>query len=247
MTFDIIGSKEKAVATIEKDGKLAKEIMKSHKNVKSVLQKTSGRKGIHRIYKLKLLAGSKNTEVVHREYGCLFKVDPRKVYFSPREAEERQRIAKKVKKGEKILVIFSGIAPYAVQIAKIKKCDITCVEINKKAVEYANENLKLNRLTGKIENINDDIRAVYKRLGKFDRIIMPLAEGAYLFLDTAFFCSKKGTIIHLYGISKDFKDFIEKVKHIAKKYKKRIKILEKQKVSAYAPRTLKVRIDIKII
>ena len=51
-SFDIIGSREKTVAIveisdelIEKEKEIAKEIMKRHKNVKSVLKKVSERKG----------------------------------------------------------------------------------------------------------------------------------------------------------------------------------------------------------
>lgn len=249
-SFDIIGSREKAVAIIEKGGKkLAEDIMKKHKNVKTVLKKTSGRKGIFRTYKLRLLAGSRDCEVVHKEHGMSFKLDSRKVYFSPREAEERQRIAEKAKSGEKILVMFSGVAPYAIAIAKNKKCEVQCVEINKKACDYAEENIKINKLTGATKNICSDIKKVYKKIGKFDRVVMPLPESAWKFLKYAFACSKKGAIIHLYGISKEktlYKDIEEKIKKQAGAEVK-YKIIERKKVLPFAPRMWKVRIDIKIV
>ncbi|MBI5332596.1 MAG: methyltransferase [Candidatus Aenigmarchaeota archaeon] len=98
--FEIIGSKEKAVAIVEipdsmkKRKKLiANAIMAHHKNIKSVLEKKSARGGIFRTRKYRLIAGDKNTIVMHKESGCLFKLDIRKVYFSPREGTERLRIA----------------------------------------------------------------------------------------------------------------------------------------------------------
>ena len=249
--LDIIGSREKAVAIIEKGGKKeAQELMEMYANVKSVLKKQSGRSGVFRIYKLRLLAGEKNTEVVHKEYGMLFKLDPRKAYFSPREAEERQRIAKLAKEGDRILVMFSGIAPYAIAIAKQKNCEIVCVEINKKAVEYADESICLNKLIGNVENICADIKKVYKKLGKFDRILMPLPETAYEFLPEAFTIAKKGATIHLYGISEEknlFKDLEEKIKAISEKSRVKYKIIHMQKVLPFGVRMWKVRIDLKIM
>lgn len=253
--LDIIGSREKAVAIIEKGGKReALELMGRYANVKSVLKKQGGRAGVFRIYKMRLLAGDKNTEVVHREYGMLFKIDPRKAYFSPREAEERQRIAALAKNGERILVMFSGIAPYAIAVAKQKNCEIVCAEINKKAAEYANGNLRINKLAGSVENICADIKKVYKKIGKFDRILMPLPETACKFLLEAFAVAKKGAVIHLYGISEEknlFSDLEESVKNEAEKAAKKnnikYKIIGRQKVLPFGVRMWKVRVDLKVL
>jgi len=252
IAYDIIGNKEKAVAllgvNVKNPKKAAKEIMKRHKNVKSVLQKLSERTDIFRLYPIKLLAGSKNTEVIHKEHGYLLKLDPKKVYFSPREATERQRIAEMVRPGENILVFFSGAAPYSIAISKKEPlCKITNVEINLKAVEYAEKNVRLNGLHN-IKNYCGDARYI-RNLGKFDRIIMPLPETAIEFLDEAFLHSKKGATIHLYGLSKEknIKDLEKKVKEIAKIYNIKYKIIERQNVLPYAPRIQKVRLDIKIL
>ena len=247
--YDIIGSREKAVAIIENNGKLAEEIMKKHKNVKSVLRKVRGRRGEFRLYELELVAGDENTEVVHKEYGMRFKLDPRKVYFSPREATERQRIASMVKEGEEIFVMFAGIAPYAIAIAKkVKNCRILCVELNPKACEYARENIRLNKVEEKIEIICGDVREVCKNLKKkFDRIIMPLPEKACEFLDCAFFVAKENCIIHVYGISEEerlFRDVEEKIMENAQKYGAKVEIINSVKVLPYTPRKWKVRIDV---
>lgn len=253
IAYDIIGDKEKAVALIginaKNPKKVAKEIMKRHKNVKSVLQKLAERKDTYRLYPCKLLSGDKNTEVIHKEHGYLIKVDPKKVYFSPREATERQRIANMVKSGENVLVMFSGAAPYAIAIGKKHPdCKITCIEINVKGIEYSEKNVRLNRLHN-IKNICADVRDI-RNIGKIDRIIMPLVEKAIEYLDEAFLHSKKGTIIHLYGLSNEkenFKDLEEMVKEKAEIYNFKYKIVKRQKVLPYAPRILKVRLDIKIL
>ena len=118
-SFDIIGNKEKAVAIVEipkeaanYKNKIAKAIMEQHKNVKTVLDKGTPRKGIFRIRDYKILAGSRNTEVMHSENGCRFLIDPRKAYFSQREGTERQRIASLVKNGETVMAFFAGAGPF---------------------------------------------------------------------------------------------------------------------------------------
>ena len=253
IAYDIIGSKEKSVAllgvNIKNPKKIAKEIMKRHKAVKSVLQKLSERKDVFRLYPCKLLAGEKNTEVIHKEYGYSLKIDPQKAYFSPRESTERQRIAEMVKPREEVLVMFSGVCPYPIAIAKKQTLvsKVYAVEINPAAHKYALENIKLNHVEKKIIPILRDVRKV-KVIGKVDRIVMPLVEKAIDYLDVAFSHSKKGTIIHLYGLSNEkFKDFEEKVKEIAKKHEIKYKIVGRQDVLPYAPRIKKVRLDIKII
>lgn len=193
--------------------------------------------------------GDKNTEVIHKEYNYLLKVDPQKAYFSPRESTERQRIAEMVKPREIILVMFSGVCPYPISIAKKQTLvsKIYAIDINPAAYEYALENIKLNHLEKKIVPILKDVRET-KEIGKVDRIIMPLVERAIDYLDTAFSHSKKGTIIHLYGLSDGkFKDLEEKVKKIAEKCKVKYKIINKQNVLPYAPRIRKVRLDIKVL
>lgn len=248
--YDIIGSRKKAVAIVEipagaDEKEIAKEILRRHKNVRSVLKKISPRKGVFRLRECELIAGDKNTEVVHKEYGCLLKLDPRLVYFSSREGTERQRIVKKVKTKETILVMFSGIAPYAIAIAKARpKAKITCVEINPAAAQYAEYNIKLNKLKN-IENFCSDVRDC-RDLGKFDRIIMPLPEKAYEYLDIAFACARKGTAIHLYGISPT-EELEKRIKEIAQIYKIKYKIIKIANVLPFGVRKWKIRLDIKIL
>ena len=207
-SYEIIGSRQKAVAIIEIPEELtefkqavANALMNLHKNVKSVLVKKSERKGELRLREFEVF-GDKNTEVLHKEHGYLVKIDPTKAYFSPREATERQRIASQVRPGETVMVMFSGVAPYAIAIAKkqpkVKK--VICIELNEHAHKYAVENVRINKLEDKIILINGDVREESKRFfGMCDRVVMPLPKGAYKFLDEAFSCIKeKGGVIHFY-------------------------------------------------
>ncbi len=251
-SFDLIGSDKKFIAIIqipeelnEYKVEIANAIKKIHKNVVTILNKISARQGEFRLYEFEKIIGEE-TEVIHKEYGYFLKLDVTKVYFNPREANERQKIAKKVKENEKVLVMFSGIAPFAIAIAKrVNVAKIVCIEKNPYAHFYALENVRLNKLEDKIECICGDVRDVVPKLNeKFDRILMPLPFGAEDFLEYALMVSKSGTIVHFYSLSSKnalFKDVEEKI------YKKippeKIKIIEREEILPYAPGIFKVRVD----
>jgi len=250
VNFDVVGSTDKAVAIVEipenKNGKeIARKIMKKNKNIKSVLKKSSERTSDYRLWKLELVEGDENTEVIHKEHGYLLKINPRKVYFSPREGTERQRIASQVKENEIIMLMFAGIGAYAVAIAKkqpnVKK--IIAIELNPEGVQYMKENIRINKISHLVLPIEGDVREKARDFfGKCDRVIMPLPLEAENFLDIAVKCLKKNGIINFYSISseKDFNDVIEKIKKRIKNFK----ILNKRIVLPYAPSKYKVCIDI---
>jgi len=259
MSYDIIGSREKAVAIVEipdnfkdKEKKIAEEILKKHKNVKSVLKKVSERKGVFRTREYEFLLGDKNTEVIHIEHGCRLKLDPQKVYFSPREGTERSRIANKVKPNETIMLMFAGIGSFAIMIAKkqpkVKK--IISIEINPVAFEYMKENIRLNRLGEKIIPVLGDVKKKCKDwYGKCDRVIMPLPQDAWNFFEIAYQClKKKHGFIHLYTIEKEniVADEVNKtINALQKKINRKIKF-KIRKTLPYSPRKNKYCIDLEL-
>lgn len=252
-SFDIIGNKEKAVAIIEipeeikkRKRVIANAIMKQHKNVKSVLMKASPRFGVYRTRELKLIAGDKDTSVIHSEHGCRLFLDPRKAYFSPRESAERLRIAEKIQDGETVMIFFAGIGPFAIVIAKRSNAKgVIGIEINPGAVEYFVKSVKLNKLHN-IEVIEGGVKELSKEYyGQCDRVLMPLPESAMNYLKEAVLCLKPGGIVHFYCFSEE--DNINKaekeINNIAKGMGKGIKFLEIRKVLPYGPRVFKYRID----
>lgn len=252
-SFDVIGDKNKAVAIIEIPNEIKKHekeialaLMKLHKNVKSVLLKASPRRGIHRIREFKLIFGNKNTVVVHRESGCAFKLDPRKVYFSPRESAERLRIAEKIEPNEIIMVFFAGVGPFPIVIAKKTKAKkIIGIEINPKAIRYFKENITLNKVKNVIA-IKGDVKKSSKRFfGKCDRVLMPLPEKAIDYLEEAVNCLKEKGIIHFYCFSKEdeIEKWREKILAIINKLNKKAEFLEFRKVLPWGPRIYKYRMD----
>ncbi len=255
-SYDLIGH----VAILEfpdelkKDKKLiARAILETNKNIETVLEKASKRKGEFRVREYRFLAGKRRYETVHKEYGCLFKLNPKKTYFSPRELTERQRIAGQVKPKETVMVMFSGIAPIPVIVGKkqpeVKK--IIAVESNPEAVKYARKNVRINKLSDKVVIVCGDVRKrCVKWYGKCDRVVMPLPLGAESFLDVAVKClRRKGGVIHFYSWGEEDKLFDNALKLIRtnmKELKKSYRTLNKKKVLPYSPRTWKVCIDFKV-
>jgi len=251
-SFDVIGH----IAIIEIPEKLkkkkkliAKLIMELNKHIKTVLEKASERRGVYRIRKYKFLAGEKKLETFHKEYGCIFKLDPTKVYFSPRELTERQRIASQVKENEVVMVMFAGVAPYAIQIAKKQPNvkEVIAIEINPIAAKYAKENVILNKVQDKVKVIEGDVREKCKDFyGKCDRVVMPLPMGSEDFLDIAVNCLKKEGYIHFYnwGSEPNLFENAEKIIERLGKLNVKYKIINRRKVLPYAPRKWKVCIDL---
>ena len=146
--FDVIGD----IAVIEvKEGlekkeKLAAEaLLKLHKNIKVVVRKSGMHCGEFRTRKLKILAGEKRKETIYKESGARLKLDVEKVYFSERLGSERLRIAKQIKKGENVLVMFSGCGPYPLVFSKNSTANLIFgIEKNPVAHRYGLENIQLN-------------------------------------------------------------------------------------------------------
>lgn len=254
-SFDILGSRSGAVAVIEVPEELAlyeKEIAAAiqavHKNIKSVLGKDSGREGEYRLRSLRLIAGDPDTEVIHKESGCSFKLDPQVTYFSTRESTERERITETVQPGEDVLVMFSGVSPIAVCIAKRHPdVTVTAIEINPEAHGYAVENVKLNKVADRVKPILGDVREVCPSLNTvFDRVLMPLPKGAHMFLDVAVSMVKPGGVLHFYHWAPEDDLYSEAqriVVEAASETGRRAEFVGGVKVSLYSPRVYKVRVD----
>ena len=255
-SFDVIGDiaiLEIPEGSKEKKKLVAERLLEMNKHIKTVVEKLSKREGKLRLRKYEFLAGENKTETLHKEYGYLLKLDPTKVYFSPREATERQRVAWQVKPGEVVMLMFAGIGPYAIAIAKkqpgVRK--IVAIELNPVAVEYMKENIRINKLSDKILPVLGDVREKCKEwYGKCDRVVMPLPLGAENFLDIAIGCLKpEGGIIHFYSWGKEgklYENAVRLVEEVCKKAGKWFELIGKRKVLPYKPRTFKICLDLKI-
>lgn len=182
---------------------IAEAIMRTHKRVKTVLLQTSPVHGEFRLRKLQRIAGENKTETVHKEFGCLFKVDLEQVYFSPRLSYERRRVAELANPREVVVNLFAGVGCFSIIMAKFSKVDkVYSVDINPVAVRYMQENVLLNKVVGRVIPILGDAKEVAEKQlrGVADRVLMPLPEKAYEYLDQALVALKpSGGYIHYYA------------------------------------------------
>ncbi len=214
---------------------------------RSIYMKRSAIKGTTRVRDLEFLSGIDDSVTIHKEHGARLKLDVREVYFSPRLATERKRVAESVRDGERILDMFCGIGPFPIVIARNKNVDITAVDINNEAIKYLNENIKLNKLKGTIKTYSGDIAEVSKSFNcKFDRIIMNLPGLAYTFLDLAVDLIEDGGIINYYEFSDSYEQGIKRLESACLKKNKKVEIINTRKVKSTSPGEWHVAIDGKV-
>lgn len=203
---------------------IGQAILKANKNVRTVLAKASSVTGTYRLREFNFIAGEQKTETVHKEFGCKYKVDVTKAYFSPRLSHEHRRIASLVKEGETTVDMFAGVGPFAILIAKMhQNVQAYAIDANPHAFEYLKTNIRLNRVIGKVQAFYGDAKQVIKdRIpGIADRVIMNLPEKSMQYVGAA--CnalSVKGGTIHFYcfltgsksleSVKLDFKQAVEK-------------------------------------
>lgn len=205
-SFEIIGSILIFSNFPKKLNKLlvGQHLLKKLKSIKTIAIKSRFFSGKYRTPKIKIIAGEKTKETIHKENGVLIKVNPEKVYYSSKSSTERLRIAVQVKKGESVLTMFSGVAPFPLVISKHSEAkEIYGIEINPEGHKYGQENLKLNK-TKNIFLYQGNVKKILPKLKKkFDRIIMPLPKNSENYLELAKkYLNPKG-IIHLYIFEKE--------------------------------------------
>lgn len=266
-SYDIIGN----IGIIEFDkfkefqdrgikAEIAKALMSVNKNVKGVFEKTSNIKGTYRLRELTHLYGESTTITEHKENSCIFKLDIRNSFFSPRLVFERNRVAKSdIKESEIIIDLFAGVGPFSIQITKLRNVIIHAFDINPNAFNYLKENINLNKLIGEVNPHNSDVKELFKPnhdLGiklknSVDRIIMNLPERSIEFIDIVCFLMKEtGGILHYYDFSEKPKPIEKALKKLRKELRKHNwlieEILETKIVKAFSPKSDLVVLDIKI-
>jgi tRNA (guanine37-N1)-methyltransferase len=273
-SYEVIGDIAVLTETIaeQKEQLAAHALMNCHKNIKVVATRISPVEGVFRTRKLRIIAGANRTETRHTENGCRYKLDLEKVYFNPRLAGERNRVAAQVARSgvdkEEIIDTFAGVGPFSIQIAKrAPQSHIRAIDINPEAIRYLRENIELNGIRN-IEAIEGDVSEIYALFrNTADRIIMNLPKSAYLFLREALSMLKpRGGTIHFYDLESAYSDasdkksksleraitqakekLVVKVKEVEEEFHvQSIEIPEARKVKAYAPYAYIIGIDAKV-
>jgi len=190
-------------------------ILKTHKNIKTVLAKAGAISGTFRLRGFSFIVGEHKTKTMHREFGCQYHVDVAKVYFSPRLSHEHMRVAWLVQSGETVVDLFAGVGPFSVLIGKKNpKVRVYAVDVNPEAVRLLKVNVRVNRVENRVYPILGDANQITatELKGSADRVIMNLPETSIEFVHAACQAIKpKGGIIHFYAFVRS-PDSVENLK-----------------------------------
>lgn len=204
-SFELIGD----IAVInDLDGRdeetVVEGIRENHPHIETIILKEDPLSGEFRVGGYRKLYGEK-TETIHKEFGVRIKVDPTESYYSERFSTERKRVADQIKSGERVLVMFAGVGPFALIAASHSDAEkIIAVEKNPEAYKYLEENIEINNFEDRIEGYCGDVEEVLPKLStEFDRIIMPLPGKADEFLALAGKNAASEAMIHYYRFMED--------------------------------------------
>ena len=252
VAFDVSYERVGEVAIIDEDDPeraraLADALVESDIPTKTVLNRASKIRGTERVRDWEVLAGEE-TEVVHREYGCEFRLDLASVYFSPRLATERHRVTEQAVAGEQAFDMFAGVGPFVVPLAR-RGAEVVGVDINETAIEYLRENARRNDVENSVRAIHGDVRDVATDYENWaDRIVMNLPHSADEFLETAVTLASEECVIHYYDIQHEDDPFGpgERAIRAAAEPDYDVTVETTRVVRSYAPHEENVVLDVRL-
>ena len=258
--YDIIGDiciiKFNRDTSEDEKKKKALEMFVGRPNIKTVVEKLDKVHGRLRTIKTRFLAGENKLETIYKENDSFFKLNIETCYFSPRLANERIQIAKLIKKSKKnscVLVMFAGVAPFSIAIAKYARPKrLVSLELGKECSKYALENVRKNKVDKIVEVIQGDVKRVIPKLAKkekFDFVVMARPNLEDTFFKEGLMASKKGTKIIYYGFFAESKkdEGVAVLEKQAKALKRKIKVTSVIEAGHIAPFEHRYRIEIDVL
>jgi len=226
----------------------ARAVMDSDLPCETVVVRASKVRGEFRVREFEVLAGN-GTETVHREYGHEFRLDVAEVYFSPRLATERHRVAERTREGERVVDMFAGVGPFAVPMAA-RGADVLAVDKNPVAARYCRENVRRNGVADRVEVREADARDVAADApGDADRIVMNLPHSADDFLPSAVAFAGDDCLVHYYDIQPEDDPFgpaRRAAEAAVEETGYEVTVADERVVRSYAPHELNVRVDLRL-
>ncbi len=199
---------------------------------------------------IEIIAGEKSFLTLHKENGCIFKIDISKSMFSKGNKAEKMRIAKSIKPGETITDMFAGIGYWSIPIARLTKAKkVFAIDINPEAAKFLEENAFLNGISDRIEILNGDCREFADTPeGLADRIVMGYLFETEKYLPAALKMAKNGCIMHFHRNveMEKIEQLKERIKVIAANIGCEIEFIDIVKVKSYAPKIWHVVMDLKV-
>ncbi|MEN6609225.1 MAG: SAM-dependent methyltransferase [Methanoregulaceae archaeon] len=158
-----------------------------------------GYRGIERIPDCELLHGSCG-DVLHREAGISYHIDPSRVMFAQGNREEKMRIARLVAESpgpERVADMFAGIGYFTLPAARAG-ATVHAMEINPVSFAYLSRNIAENRMEERVTAGCGDSRSLLS--GEYDRIIMGHFDAAGMIPD-ALRHAHPGTVLHVHSLA----------------------------------------------
>lgn len=169
--------------------------------VRTVVAATSKVEGDRRVARLERLAGP-TTVTLHREFGFVYRLDLAEVFFNPKLASERMRVAAQVRAGERIFVPFGGVGPFSIPAAA-RGARVAVVEKNPAACRWLAENVRRNGVEDRTAIVLGDAFFPPFAPGRlFDRAIVPTPYGMDHIMNVVTPLVRSGGAVHFYTFKK---------------------------------------------
>lgn len=230
-------------------GLIAKVVLEKFPFIKTVCRKFGPMVGPTKEPQLEVVAGLRDTITIHKEGGCMFKLDVAKLMFAKGNVGERRRMASVVQEGEVVFDMFAGIGYFSIPMAKTGRPSlIYAVDVNPLAIHYLAENIRLNKVRGLVVPILADCRVVASKLPGFaDRVVMGYIPGTAAFLPAALEALRHGGIIHYHDTYHKRELWWKPIEvlraHASRAGLRLARVLYRGVVKSYGPRIYHIVID----
>jgi tRNA wybutosine-synthesizing protein 2 len=151
--------------------------------------------GVTRNPETELLWGE-GGEVVHRENGCCYVLDPSRVMFAMGNREERARMGAMVHPGERAGDLCAGIGYFTLPMARAG-ARVHAIELNPLAHAYLLRSIAATRLADRVKAVCGDCRTALS--GCYDRVVIGHFD-LLSFLPAALAHVREGSTLHLHSL-----------------------------------------------
>jgi len=201
-----------------------------------------------------VIAGTGETETIHKENGCYFKLDAARIMFSQGNLVERMRMAR-ICEDQVVLDMFAGIGYFSIQIAvhsRPKK--VISVELNPTAYHYLTENIKINQVTDLVFPVHGDC-AVKAPENVADRVIMGYLDPSHEQIVKGLLAARLGGILHYHEATPaalTYQRPIQRIKDAAQACGRicgrrcSVEIIGCRTIKKYAPGVVHVVVDVRV-
>lgn len=233
---------------------IAEVVLEEFPYIRTVCRKLGPTVGPEKGPQVEVIAGEPRTETVHREGGCLFRLDVAKVIFSKGNIWERQRMARVVGEGEVVFDMFAGIGYFTIHMARTRlPALIYATDINPTAIHYLAVNVHLNKVRGLVVPVLADCRRVADAMPGFaDRVIMGYLPGTAAYLPAALKALRpEGGVIHYHDTYHERELWWKPIRvleeHARAAGYRLAEVLYKGVVKSYGPRIYHVVVDARLV